>query len=1066
MIFQREQAVPVWGTADPGAEVSVAFAGQVKIVTVDEDGAWRVDLDPMVASTVSRQLTISSGEEQVQIDDVLVGEVWLCSGQSNMEWLLEDTDTSEDVATADFPLIRLYDTPRLPLREPGADIDSAWEVCSPSTVGDFSGIAYYFGQKIHQDLNVPVGLLLSAYGGSRIEGWIPPSGYAQVPELADLYETSLDMPAFSGDAASDRQIPTALYNGMLHANVPFGIRGALWYQGEANRREGHTYADRLRALIGGWRSLWGHDFPFYMVQIAPYECAGEDASLLPALWQAQDEVAHTVSNTAQIVVSDVANLTDIHPRNKLVPGTRLALLAEAQIYGMDVDYSGPVFQTLEKDGASLVVTFRFSEGLSTRDGESPDWFEIAGNDRVFYSAGAVISNNSVVLTAEQVPNPVAVRFAWHKLAVPNLVNNTGIPAAPFQAGDFFESLPVTVIEHNGTSVALDFVPIGFSGNYLDTTGFGSVAYDYKIGKYELTYGQFNVVQAISGGVLSGGQDRGTMPLIETSWENVAKFCNWLTSGDFYDGVYEFDAEGSFVETDRAAAIAEHGTVYAIASEHEWYKAAYYSGADNRYSTYANGLDAQSVAGDNNHYDDGALWPIGQGMVEQNGTYDMGGNLAEFTETVGGSSETRIVRDAYYGWSTQPSKVARNINKTISYTSSAYGFRLVELTEFSEAAETNIIGSASRTRTVEHGGTSVSFGFVEIGAAGNAADDNGLGAVGYVYEIGQCELTEGQWNTVQTVSGGALGAGTSNGDAAPVAAITWNEIAMYCNWLTTGNFEIGAYAISNGEVTGIMDHEAAMNQFGTVYVIPTVDEWYKAAYCSLSNGTYSGYANGLNTQADGEKGTGENHLKTTEGGQGLWNVGEGMREQNGTCDMGGNLAEFTESGSWGERLVRDAYFGWSAKPGAAENSGNTKAESYSSTAYGVRLAALSSLKTAQGVPVGWMNLYGIFSDYDAAELTDADGDGLLMWEEYYAGTDPDRRESLFRAEMNGLELRWMAGSGNGAPFDVYRSTNLTVGVNGWVRVASNLTRSVSGTNIWVDNNPPETFVFYKPAIVVP
>jgi sialate O-acetylesterase len=252
-----------------------------------------------------------------------------------------------------------------------------------------------------------------------------------------------------------------------------------------------------------------------------------------------------------------------------------------------------------------------------------------------------------------------------------------------------------------------------------------------------------------------------------------------------------------------------------------------------------------------------------------------------------------------------------------------------------------LGISVPASDITHGSATVEIDFVEIGGAGNPADGNGLGAVGYVYNIAKTELTEGQFNAVQSVSGGVLGPGTSTGDFAPVASVTWTEMARYCNWLTTGDFNSGVYTLSGSTVTSIMGHQAAATIYGKAYAMATVDEWYKAAYYSVGNGTYSDFANGTDTQAGGLKVTGENHLKTTEGGLGLWNVGEGLLEQNGTFDMGGNLAEFTESGTPDSRFVRDAYFGWSTKPGANLNGGNLKAEDYASTAYGFRIVEITS-----------------------------------------------------------------------------------------------------------------------------
>lgn len=439
MVLQQERPVPVWGTAEAGAEVTVDFAGQKKESVADDDGKWQVTLDPMPASSAPRKLTVFCNHQSEVINrkfsDVLVGEVWFCSGQSNMEWPLVRTENAQEaIKAADYPEIRLYDTPRLASREPVDTINAEWKVCSPETVSGFSGVAYYFGRKLHRDLNVPVGLILSAWGATRIEAWTPPIGFKGIESLGTEYRQALRVPPLSGNPGKDRNVTTALYNGMLAAHIPFAIRGAIWYQGEQNRFDGMAYLDKTKALLKGWRTLWGHEFPFYLVQIAPFHCKDNPPEILPEFWEAQSEIVKQIPHTGMAVISDVATTNNIHPPNKVAPGERLALLAEANTYGMDVVSVGPVFRSLEEADGRLVVKFDSAEGLTTRDGEAPDWFEIAGEAGVFKPAQAQISGESVVLSSPEVSNPEAVRFAWHKLAVPNLMNGAGLPASAFRAG--------------------------------------------------------------------------------------------------------------------------------------------------------------------------------------------------------------------------------------------------------------------------------------------------------------------------------------------------------------------------------------------------------------------------------------------------------------------------------------------------------------------------------------------------------------------------------------------------------------------------------------------------------
>lgn len=455
MVLQQGQEAPVWGSATPGSQINVQFAGQEKKASADAEGKWRVKLDPMQASADPRTLTITSSQDgKVEIKDVLIGEVWLCAGQSNMEMPMKGFEKPlvngpRDIAAATIPTLRLYRTPRAAAAVPKARIDAEWTVCTPETVKDFSAVAFYFGQKLQEDLDVPVGLWQSAWGGTRIEPWIPPCGYEGIDSLAkfrdQIKKISPDLGKNPKKIRRDRQIPTAIFNGMLQPNVPFAIKGVIWYQGESNYVQdarAHNpmmlYVDKSKALLKGWRSLWGYDFPFYFVQIAPFKYYGDnDATFLPQFWEAQAEIVKEIPKTGMAVVSDATTLNDIHPTNKEVPGKRLALLALDNTYGKDLVSTGPTFKKIKKPlfgGNTLKVVFKSAAGLTTRDGKAPDWFEIAGEDGIWKAANAVIKGDSVILSSPDVQNPVAVRFAWSNLATPNLVNGAGLPTPAFRAG--------------------------------------------------------------------------------------------------------------------------------------------------------------------------------------------------------------------------------------------------------------------------------------------------------------------------------------------------------------------------------------------------------------------------------------------------------------------------------------------------------------------------------------------------------------------------------------------------------------------------------------------------------
>lgn len=477
MVLQRDCPIPVWGWADPGEPVQVRLAeGRAVQAKADNAGKWRVTLPAMPAGGPFTMVV--SGHNRLVLDDVLVGEVWVCSGQSNMEWPLAAChNAQEEVPRANHPQLRQIRVPHVAPGYPAHDFAAEWQVCTPATAGGFTGVGYFFAKHLMESLEVPVGIINSSWGGTAIEPWIPPVGFAGVPALDAYYRrvklTDPRHPSYKhalegyleacsawtaqAQAALRNQTPlvpppeypaglrplegpgspSALYNGMIHPLVPFAIRGAIWYQGEANHGDGMRYVDKMEALIGGWRKLWGQgDFPFYYVQIAPYTYGNEDPYLLPSFWEAQT-AAQRIPNTGMAVIHDVGNLHDIHPTNKQDVGLRLARLALKRTYGrQDVVDSGPTFKGLTIEGSRLRVTFdNVGGGLKTRDGKAPDWFEIIGPETDFVRADAVIEGDSVVLSALGVASPVAVRFAWHRDASPNLMNTEGLPAGAFRAGE-------------------------------------------------------------------------------------------------------------------------------------------------------------------------------------------------------------------------------------------------------------------------------------------------------------------------------------------------------------------------------------------------------------------------------------------------------------------------------------------------------------------------------------------------------------------------------------------------------------------------------------------------------
>jgi sialate O-acetylesterase len=434
MVLQQDKPINIWGWAGADDTVTVQFQSEKVEAKANDKGEWKAVL-PAVKAGGPYTLTVT-GVNAVKFDDVMVGEVWVCSGQSNMEMGMGMiNDAQKEIAAADHPGIRLLLVTRKWSPEPQQDIDGTWKICTPKTVTEggwsgFSAAAYFFGRELHKQLNVPIGLIESSWGGTKIESWTPPEGFAAVPALKDI---KLKPP-------HDLQQNMALFNGQLHPLVPVGIRGAIWYQGESNMGEGMLYTERMKALIGGWRQVWGQgDFPFYFVQIAPYKY-GSPPEVEAEIWEAQAAAAQVIPNTGMAVINDIGNLGDIHPKNKQEVGRRLALLALANTYGQkSVVDSGPVFKTMKIEGNKIRVSFDHVDGgLASRGGKPLDWFEVLdANGDDYVKAETQIDGATVVVYAADAPHPVAVRYAWSMLAEPHLMNAEGLPAGAFRS-----SLPV------------------------------------------------------------------------------------------------------------------------------------------------------------------------------------------------------------------------------------------------------------------------------------------------------------------------------------------------------------------------------------------------------------------------------------------------------------------------------------------------------------------------------------------------------------------------------------------------------------------------------------------------
>jgi sialate O-acetylesterase len=339
-----------------------------------------------------------------------------------------------DRTAASHPRIRHIKFAHRPSADPLTDVPSSgWQACSPKTVGGFTGVGYFFGRELQGELDVPVGLIGCNWGGTRIEPWTPPVGFKETPGLSDIADKLDEFPTRNNQGKVNHQSPLALYNGMVHSIVPYGMRGGIWYQGESNNGEGMLYHEKMKALIHGWRKVWDNDsMPFGFVQLAPYTYGG-DPTRLAGIWEAQTATLK-VPHTGMAVTVDVANLKDIHPRNKQDVGRRLALWALSESYGQrGIVYSGPIYKSMKVEGGRIRVSFdHVGSGLVSRDDKPLNWFTIAGDDGKFVEATATIDGQDVLVTAESVAKPTAVRFGWSQLAEPNLSNKEGLPASPFR----------------------------------------------------------------------------------------------------------------------------------------------------------------------------------------------------------------------------------------------------------------------------------------------------------------------------------------------------------------------------------------------------------------------------------------------------------------------------------------------------------------------------------------------------------------------------------------------------------------------------------------------------------
>lgn len=461
MVLQREQANRVWGTADAGEKVTVSIGDQKLETVAGDNGKWEVKLNPLPVGG-PYELKVA-GNNTVTLTDVLVGEVWICSGQSNMQWSVNASyDPDLEKLAAKNTQIRMINFPQVGRQEPvWSHDDRRWTVCSPETVGSYSAVGYFFGRQLQETLGVPVGLINNAWGGSAAEAWVRRDILAADPQYAPLLERWQKTEASFAELSKKSDLseaeknqlnglrgqingnhrPGNIYNGVLKSHLGYGIRGAIWYQGESNASRAYQYRELFPLMIKSWREEWQQgDFPFYWVQLADFkaEKPNPDASDWAELREAQTMTMSKLPNTGQAVIIDIGEGKDIHPKNKVDVGRRLARWALAKDYGINIAYRSPEFKSAEKNGSKMVLSFDFvNGGWRPFDVNEPIGFAIAGADQKFVWAKAkMLPDGRIEVWSDDVADPAAVRYAWADNPVCNLFDQANLPLTPFRTDDW------------------------------------------------------------------------------------------------------------------------------------------------------------------------------------------------------------------------------------------------------------------------------------------------------------------------------------------------------------------------------------------------------------------------------------------------------------------------------------------------------------------------------------------------------------------------------------------------------------------------------------------------------
>lgn len=475
MVLQQNEKVNLWGWASPNEKITIELGWQNTAVetTANADGNWKIAINTPQGSNKAYTITIT-GKNKIILNNILIGEVWVCSGQSNMffpvgkeegTWKTGVKNHEAEIQNANFSSIRLFTVLNNAAVKPLDDVTGSWQECSSNSIQKFSAVAYFFGRELYQKLNVPIGLIATSWGGTKAEAWTSQTVLESNPDFLPILETDAKnekifqekLEKYYADLKLERQenqndlsksilkkpkkepnkTSYVLYNAMLHPLINYTMKGVIWYQGESNAEQAYLYRTLFPAMVKSWRSDWSQgDFPFYYVQITPHK--GQN----PDIREAQLMSLKNISNSGMVVTTDVGNETNIHPIDKQTVGYRLSLLARAKTYNEpNLVYSGPLYSGMKIKKDRIQLFFEYAHSGLVKKGDVLKEFEIAGDDQQFYPANAKIEGKTVVVFSEKVKNPVAVRFAWKATPEPNLFNLENLPASPFRTDDWVRKNP-------------------------------------------------------------------------------------------------------------------------------------------------------------------------------------------------------------------------------------------------------------------------------------------------------------------------------------------------------------------------------------------------------------------------------------------------------------------------------------------------------------------------------------------------------------------------------------------------------------------------------------------------